>query len=99
MSNIFQDILSLILQTYLLPVQAALCFFLKKWPIGFVSIPFLFIYLSVTQVTTLKEEVNSLQALLLQKQIRGGGGAAVDECGRNSNDNNVNNDEVIDLSS
>ena len=56
----------------------------------------IFIYLSVTQVTTLKEEVNSLQALLLQKQIRGGGGVAVDERGRNSNDNN---DEVIDLSS
>ena len=44
---------------------------------------------SVTQVTALKEEVNSLQALLLQKQIRG----AVDARGRGSND------EIIDLSS
>ena len=45
-----------------------------------------------TQVTALKEEVNSLQGLLLQKRIRG----AVDERDRNSNGEN---DEIIDLSS
>ena len=48
--------------------------------------------LSVTQVTTLKEEVDSLQALLLQKRIR----EAVDEHGRISSDDNG---EIVDLSS
>ena len=48
---------------------------------------------SVIQVTSLREEVNSLQALLLQKRIR----EAVD--GRGNRDSNDDEDDVIDLSS
>ena len=50
---------------------------------------------SMIQVTSLREEVNSLQALLLQKRIR----EAVDGRGRGNLDSNDDEDDIIDLSS